>query len=178
MNPWELPAVVLVLVTWLNAPSLSLGDLAKREALRRQMTPPSAHSLVTDNLPPGALAPVSVPVSTSSSDDEAKPAGAKGAADDAKQGDEKFWRDRMSSARQALDRDRLLLEAMQGRINSLTTDFVNRDDPAARAQVEANRQKALAEFDRLKKQITTDEQTISDIQTEARQKGVPPGWIR
>jgi hypothetical protein len=177
MTPWELPAVVLALLTWLNAPSLSLGDLARREALRRQMTPPSAHTLVTDDLPPGPVGPVSVPVSTSSTDDAAKPAGAAGAADE-KVGDEKFWRDRMSQAHQALDRDRLLLDAVQGRINSLTTDFVNRDDPAKRAQVESDRQKALAEFDRLKKQITADEQGIADIQKEARQKGVPAGWIR
>jgi hypothetical protein len=177
MTPWELPVVVLALVTWLNAPSLSLGDLAKREALRRQMTPPSAHTLVTDNLPPGPLAPVSVPVSTSSSDDAAKPARASGAATD-KVGDEKFWRDRMSQARQSLDRDRLLLDAVQGRVNSLTTDFVNRDDPAARAQVESNRQKALAELDRLKLDIVNDKKALDDLQEEARRAGVPPGWLR
>ena len=36
---------------------------------------------------------------------------------------------------------------MQTRINALTTDFVNRDDPAQRAVIEHDRQKALAELD-------------------------------
>jgi hypothetical protein len=173
MSQWELPAVVLVLVTWLNAPSLSLGDLARREAIRRQMVPKSEHSLIQDDLPAGAIGPVQVPVTTGQPDEKGK----AGAADD-KTGDEKFWRDRMTQARQALDRDRMLVDAMQTRISSLTTDFVNRDDPAQRSVIEQNRNKSLAELDRLKKQVTADEQAITDIQTEARQKGVPPGWIR
>jgi hypothetical protein len=84
----------------------------------------------------------------------------------------------MSQARQALDRDRMLVEAMQGRINSLTTDFVNRDDPAQRAVVEQNRQKALAELDRLRKQVVADQDAIAEIQKDAHRQGVPAGWIR
>jgi len=180
MTPWELPAVVLALVTWLNAPSPSLGDLAKREALRRQMVPKATHSLVSSDLPPGELGPVSLPVSTTGSDDPgaAGEKGTAGAADADKAKDEKYWRDRMVAARQALDRDKLLLDAVQGRINSLTTDYVNRDDPAQRAVVEQNRQKALAELDRLRKQIVADEQAIADVQKEAHKLGVPAGWIR
>jgi hypothetical protein len=180
MNPWELPVVVLTLVTWLNAPSPSLGDLARKEALRRQMVPKATHTLVTSDLPPGEIGPISIPVSTSSPD--TPPAGAgqppAAGADADKSKDEKFWRDRMSQARQALDRDRMLVEAMQGRINSLTTDFVNRDDPAQRAVVEQNRQKALAELDRLRKQVVADQDAIAEIQKDAHRQGVPAGWIR
>jgi hypothetical protein len=177
MNPWELPVVVLTLVTWLNAPSPSLGDLARKEALRRQMVPKATHTLVTSDLPPGEIGPVSIPVSTSS---DAPPAGAAAAAgaDADKSKDEKYWRDRMTQARQALDRDRMLVEAMQGRINSLTTDFVNRDDPAQRAVVEQNKQKSLAELDRLRKQVVADQEAIAEIQKDAHRQGVPPGWIR
>ena len=83
MTPWELPAVVLALVTWLNAPSPSLGDLAKREALRRQMMPKATHSLVSSDLPAGQLAPVSIPVSTTGPDEAAAgEKGTAGAADD------------------------------------------------------------------------------------------------
>jgi uncharacterized membrane protein YdfJ with MMPL/SSD domain len=175
MSQWQLPAIVLTIVTWLTAPSLSLGDLSRREALRREMTPKSAHALVSDDLPPAMAAPVSVPVSLTPPGEATPPAAA--GADQAKH-DEKWWRDQMGQARQALDRDRMLAESVQGRINSLSTDFVNRDDPAQRAVVEINRQKAIAELDRLQKQITADEKAIAAIQQDAHRQGIPPGWIR
>jgi len=188
MSQWQLPVIVLTLVTWLSAPSPSLGDLARREALRREMTPKSVHSLVTGDLPAGQDLPVYVPVSTTPPDEMAPPAagappagaaeagGAQGA--DRASHDQKWWHDQMAQARQTLDRDRILVDAVQGRINSLTTDFVNRDDPAQRALIETTRQKALAELDRLQKQVVADEKAITDIQMEAHRQGVPPGWIR
>ena len=67
---------------------------------------------------------------------------------------------------------------MQTRVNALTTDFVNRDDPAQRGIIERDRQRALTELDRLKKQIVDDQKAITDIEEEARRAGVPPGWLR
>jgi hypothetical protein len=177
MSQWQLPAVVALILTWLNAPAPSLGDLARREALRRQLTPASTHSLVNNDLPAGPGAAVSVPVSLGS-DDDAKAAAAKGEDAGKDKKDEKYWRERMSQARTAVDRDRMMLEAMDSRINSLTTDFINRDDPAQKALIEQTRLKALAELDRLKKQLESDEAEIGNIQQEAHRNGVPPGWIR
>jgi len=192
MFPWQLPAVAVTIITWLTGPAMSLGDLARREAIRREMVPKAAHKLVTDDLPPGMPGPVFVPASTTSGDEKPEMAAVAGApqaaagqaaqsagqAGDADKHDEAWWRGRMNDARQQLDRDRMLAEAMQGRINSLTTDFVNRDDPAQKAVVEQNRQKALAELERLEKQIVADQKAIEDIQKDAHRQGVPPGWIR
>ena len=58
------------------------------------------------------------------------------------------------------------------------TDFVNRDDPAQRAVIERDRQKALAELDRLKKAVVDGKKAIADLEEEARRAGVPPGWLR
>jgi hypothetical protein len=69
-------------------------------------------------------------------------------------------------------------EAFQSRVNALTTDFVNRDDPYQRAQIAVDRQKALAELERVKTEIVRLKQQIADIEEEARQAGVPPGWLR
>jgi hypothetical protein len=69
-------------------------------------------------------------------------------------------------------------EALQTRINSLMTDFVNQDDPARRAVIGAQRQEALAEFDRLKQEITDGQKAIAAIQEEARRANAPPGWMR
>jgi hypothetical protein len=41
-----------------------------------------------------------------------------------------------------------------------------------------NRQKALAELDRVKNDIVQQTKAIADIQSEARRAGVPPGWLR
>jgi hypothetical protein len=84
----------------------------------------------------------------------------------------------MADAREQLERDRTLSEALQTRINSLTTDFVNRDDPAQRAVIERDRQKAASELERLKKQIVDDRKAVADFEEEARRAGVPPGWLR
>ena len=58
------------------------------------------------------------------------------------------------------------------------TDFVNRDDPAQRAVLASDRQKAIGELDRLKKQIEADKKAIADLEEEARRANVPPGWLR
>ena len=39
-----------------------------------------------------------------------------------------------------------ILEALQSRVNALSTDFVNRDDPFQRAKIAEDRQKALSEM--------------------------------
>ena len=67
---------------------------------------------------------------------------------------------------------------MQSRINALTTDFVNRDDPAQRAGLERDRQKAVGELSRLKQQVEDGRKAIADLEEEARRAGVPPGWLR
>ena len=84
----------------------------------------------------------------------------------------------MADARQAVDRHAFLLEAVQSRINALTTDFYARDDPYQRAQIELARNKALAELERMTKVQLELEQKVADIEEEARRANVPPGWLR
>jgi hypothetical protein len=67
---------------------------------------------------------------------------------------------------------------MQTRINALATDFASRDDPAQRSLIAADRQRSLAELDRLKLEIQQHTKAIADTQEEARRAGVPPGWVR
>ena len=92
--------------------------------------------------------------------------------------DEAFWRDRMSTARAALERSRIFADALQSRLNALATDIINRDDPAQRSQLELERQRAVAELDRVRKEMATQTLAITDIEDEARKAGVPPGWLR
>lgn len=98
-------------------------------------------------------------------------------ADDPKK-DEAYWRSRLTAARDALSRSQMFLEALQSRVNGLWADFTARDDPAQRAVIEQERQKALAEMERVKLDIQRQQKEITDIEEEARRLGVPPGWLR
>lgn len=183
----------LVCLSVSYASAQSLGDVAKKEEERRQGVKASGKFITNKDLPtvpPPSSAP---PVVT----DAGKVASADGAVDpdkadkdgknskddkgkDAKAApaDEKAWADRMQQAREQLRRDQMFAESLQSRINGLTMDFVNRDDPSQRDQIGADRQKAVDELDRVKKSIIDNTKAIADIEEEARQAGVPAGWLR
>lgn len=91
---------------------------------------------------------------------------------------EQEWRQRMAAARSDLERSRMFAEALQSRINALTNDFYARDDPAQRSVIETDRQKALAEIERVKKEVQEKTKALADLEEEARRAGVPPGWLR
>jgi hypothetical protein len=185
MTFWQAPAVLILVVTWLASPPTSLAELSRREALRRQAIAAPAESLTNDTLP--YMAPVLVSAASASA--QAAPAvappvpaqsqdQADAAAPDEETRGEEWWRTRAEAARAALERDQVLLDAMQTRVNSLQMDIVNRDDPGQRGLLQQQLTRALNEMERLKQQIETDRQAIVDLETDARQQGVPPGWIR
>jgi hypothetical protein len=92
--------------------------------------------------------------------------------------DEAYWRARITNARSALERSRIFADALQSRISALATDVINRDDPAQRTQLELERKRAVAELERVKKEMADQTQAITEIEEEARKAGVPPGWLR
>jgi hypothetical protein len=104
------------------------------------------------------------------------PASGAPSADQAK--DQAYWAQRMKMLQTQLQRDTSFRAALQTQINSLTTDFVNRDDPAQRSVIEQERNKALAELDRLTKALEEHKKSIADLEEEARRANVPPGWLR
>jgi hypothetical protein len=170
------------------AAAQSLGDVAKREETRRKQVTTPAKVYTNDDLrgdgaaPPPAT-PAGQPAAAKSAQppaaatDERAKDGDKPAADDAKKS-EAYWKDRLAKTRADLDRAKTFADALQSRINALTTDFAARSDPAQRAQIGNDRQKALAELDRVKKEIDTNTKAIADTQEEGRKAGVPAGWLR
>jgi hypothetical protein len=158
----------------------TLGELARQEEARRKSIKQPAKTYTNDNLrrsdlPPATAAPVPAqppaPLAAPNGDDP-RPTAAGEVRD------EKYWRGRIDAAQTALSRAETLLDAVQTRVNSLAADFVNRDDPAQRNVIAAERQKALAELDRLKQEIAAQQKAIADTRDEARRANVPAGWVR
>ena len=177
----------------------SLADVARREEARRKTITAPAKVYTNDSLrdpgsPPDAAAaapataapaaagqpaggaPPATAAPPSPSGTPGQPAAAAPPA--APLPDEAAWRQRIAAARDGLARSQTFAEALQSRINALATDFAARSDPAQRAVISTDRQKALAELDRVKQEIAQFQKSITDIQAEARKAGVPAGWVR
>ena len=185
------PAVVAAVVLWSLGGSAtiltaqSLADVAKREAERRRAIGTAGRVYTNDNLtgtaasPPQVAArePLDLPPSVPSSRPSAiavKPiVGSVTAAES-----ESAWRGKVTAVREALSRAEIMVEALQSHVNALTTDFVNRDDPAQRAALASRREQALGELERVRKEMEGHTATLAAIHDEARRAGVPPGWLR
>lgn len=170
------------------ASAQTLGDVARKEAERRKTVKAGGKVYTNDSLrteppaPPAAQpatppATAQVPPSPSGvQPGAAQPNGQPTQPDQTKT--EAYWKQRITAERDALSRAQTFAEALQSRINALTTDFAARSDPAQRDLIGADRQKALAELDRVRKEITDHTKAIADIQEEARKAGVPAGLVR
>ena len=167
-------------VGWVSAQSL--GEVARQEEARRKTVKPPGKVYTNGTL----KSEPTLPVASTPAQPNTPQAGASGPstqapsatthADPAK--DEQSWRKRIQSEREALDRAQTYAAALQSRISSLSADFVNRDDPAQRNTIAADRQKALNEYERLKQEIQQHTKALADIQEEGRRAGVPSGWLR
>ena len=161
-----------------------LADAARREVERRKAVRAAAIPTYTNDdlsrLPP-RTAPTrpALPATEVTTMGVAGSAAPKpGVAPDAGVRDEKYWRERITAARTTLSRARLFAESLQSRINALSADLVNRDDPAQRQKLAEDRQLALDELARVTEEIAGVTQQIADIEDEARRLRVPPGWLR
>ena len=168
----------------------TLGDVAKQEEQRRKDIKKPAKLYTNDDLK-AAPPPSGPPIDSAKPGDAgssaasgggdaagaAKPDDKGGSSDGGKQG-QAAWALRMKKLQDQLNHDETFLDALQTKVNALTTDFVNRDDPAQKAQIENERQRSLAELDKLKQTIAADKKAIADLEEEARRAGVPPGWLR
>jgi hypothetical protein len=179
-----LVAVALAAVLTSGAPAQSLGAVARQEEARRKGRGAAAKVYTNEDLrgapAPAATTPAAAAPAAPAPDANAaatKPADGQAPAADSK-GDEASWRKRRQDLETALDRAKTFADALQSRINGLTADFAARDDPAQRAVVANDRQKALTELDRVKREVAQHTKGLADLQEEARKAGVPPGWLR
>ena len=199
------PLVAGLLAAAIVSPALAiaqqqppLAEVARQEAERRKGVKSTQKVITTKDLPESAKRPPSAPAESTaaSSSAGAHPSSAHSTGDPAAaapaapgqaptaapaagaRGTEEQWRARVAQARENVRRNEAFAEALQSRINGLTTDFVNRDNPVQKRQIGEDRQKALAELERVRADIENGKKQIADIEEEARKAGVPPGWLR
>ena len=183
-------AVVLVgfaaLASAQTSTTKPLAQVAKDEEARRKSVKKPAKVYTNNNLRPDISAGVAAtptPPGTTDKPANASPSNASPAAPAANAPaagakDQAYWSGRIQAARAALDRTQIFADSLQSRINALTTEFVNRDDPAQKAKLEGDRKAALAELERVKKELEENTKKITAIEDEARRAGVPAGWLR
>jgi hypothetical protein len=166
----------------------SLADVAKKEEERRKEIKGSTKVLTNKDLAPAPNGSTPAPADGAAATAAPAPGDAAKGAKDAKDAkdakanepakDKAYWAGRVKGLQDTLDRDQTYADALQSRINALTTDFVNRADPAQRSVIERDRQRSIAELAKLKEQIQKDKKALADLDEEARRAGVPPGWLR
>jgi hypothetical protein len=165
----------------------SLAETARQEEARRKAIKKPGKVYTNGSLRsvPGEVMPTpagpkpeagAAPPAAGEGQPAAPPAAAEPAEDP--RGSRESWKQKYDLAIQDRDNNALMIEALQSRINALLTDFTARDDPAQRAVIAADRQKALEEFERRRKLQVELEKAVADVEEAARRAGVPPGWLR
>jgi hypothetical protein len=181
-----LTVTVLLTCTTMSGAQQSLADVARAEEARRKRVKIPSKTYTNDNLrnegdnsAPAVTPPPAATTAAKPADPAVKPEAAKETpAEDGPKKDEKYWRGRVTAVQQSLARNKVLLDALQSRVNALNTDFANVSDPGQRTIVEANRKTAVAEMDRVTKDIANQTKEVATIQDEARKANVPAGWLR
>jgi hypothetical protein len=166
-----------VLVAGVAASSAqSLADVARKEEARRQKI--AKPSKVYKDEDVQKFAPVTSSAQAKAStvtalDANGKPVGQQAAAEGLP-ADEAGWRARLQNARDGLDRDKLLLSALeqQARTAGRRAGTPEGEEPANDASPRA------AEIKRLKAEMDAYRATLANAEEDARKAGVPPGWVR
>ncbi len=153
----------------------SLAGVAAAETARRKAQTRPAKVYTNDDLS-GTLQGSG----TSSAPAPASPTPAAAAKTDAvdEKKTEAYWKGRVTALQQSLVRIKVLIEAMQSRINALNAQALSADDPGRQATLQADLTTAASEMARLKQESEKQNKDLIAIQEEARKANIPPGWLR
>ncbi len=196
--PWGGFILLVLVMTVLSARPVtaqSLAEVARREAARSESLGRQTRVYTNEDLraypatsPPDGAPSTKGGATQADAGDESSDESVSSVNDGAQSGtsddedepvrDESYWRSRIGTVQNQLQRNELFREALESRVNALTTEFVNVDDPAQRALVAIDRQKVQSEMQRVEDEIERLNDDIADIEEEARRASVPPGWLR
>ena len=153
----------------------SLADVARTEEARRQKIGAPKKVYTDADVQKYAPAPGAQAAATTvtSLDANGKPVGEQ-AAELGLPADEAGWRARLQNARDGMERNKLLLGALeqQARAAARRAGTPEGEEPADDGSSRA------AEIKRLKAEMDTFRTTLANAEEDARKAGVPPGWVR
>jgi hypothetical protein len=158
-----------------SASAQGLADVARKEEARRKSIKAPSKVYTDADAEKYAPAPGAQAAATTVTnlDSNGRPMGQDAAAQGLPS-DEAGWRARLQNARDGIDRNKVLLSALeqQARTAARRAGTPEGDEPAEDGSARA------AEIKRLKAEMDTFRATLANAEEEARQAGVPPGWVR
>ncbi len=161
--------------------TVSLAEIARKEEARRKTARKATKVFTNANLSGDGGVPSRPAASqevAGAPDEPTIPLSPEPPPDPGEAKDQAYWQKRISDARTTLTRTQTFADAMQSKINALRTDFTSRDDRVAREKIQVDLNNALAELDRLRKEMDVQTKAIAAIEDEARRANVPSGWLR
>ena len=165
-----------------SAYAQSLADISRKEEARRKAvkTPAKLYTIQDVQKASGGdpTAPLTAPAAGVKQPEVAAPKEA--AAPPPEQGvkDEAYWRGAFADARTKLERSNGFLSALKAQYEVLANRFAATSDAAERGALVAQMEKVQAEVDGLQQDIVQQSKDLADLEEQARQAGVPAGWIR
>ena len=94
--------------------------------------------------------------------------------------EEKGWRTRATSLRDAIAAAEKQIPEIEDRISAVRNDRnpTNLMDPNREQHRQAEMTKLQAELESVRAGLERSRQALTDLEEEARRKGIPPGWLR
>jgi hypothetical protein len=151
----------------------SLGEVARREAERRQATETMPPVISNKDLRPHvstavpATAAGTVPARTANTPSELKYVTR----------DASYWLGRMRELQTRRDSLKLRAVALEKRVDEIQTDFDELRVPRHRA-MQSERERLRTEHALMRADLAAIDKQIADLEDEARRSNVPPGWLR
>ena len=166
----------VLVVGVISSAAQSLADVARQEEARRKEIKTPAKVYTEADV--AQYAPLTVTGQAAAStvtnlDATGKPLGQQAAAAGLP-ADEAGWRGRLQSARDGIDRNKVLLSALELQARTAAKKPVGPDGEDAADDGSAR----SAEIKRLKAEIESFKATLANAEEDARKAGVPPGWVR
>jgi len=175
VRPIEVALIVTVAVGSQGLVAQSLGELARREAERRQATDTPSRVISDKDLAPSVSAALPAPPRATSAPDRTTntPPEPKYVTRDAS-----YWLGRMRELQTRRDYLKLQAATLEKRAGEIQADVRELRIADHRGAMQSERERLRTEHALVRSDLAATDKQIADLEDEARRSNVPPGWLR